>query len=207
MPINSATIIRSNQTGLQSMNENNRTTKTPDNASSDLPDRATLPDDDLKATSGAFRDAFDGLSRTLRGSYLVVLEESRRIRWQRRKDRRIIECHRNSIEPGRGKFVFIITRTTFERIIQCIEESGDYFAQEVVRILMAMYYDGANFTETGPEVTRKTVTRQLRAAFRALDISIGDWKQPGIWTIKISHNLLKDAEEMGVDLKNWFLVV
>lgn len=70
-----------------------------------------------------------------------------------------------------------------------------------------MYYDGASFTETGQEVTRKTVTRQLRAAFRGLDIFIGDWKQPGIWTVKISHKLLKDAEEAQLDLENWFLVV
>lgn len=189
------------------MKEKSGTAKTPDNASSSFTDLPALPEDDLKASSNALRDNLHAVTRALRGFELVALEESRRTRWQRRKDRRIIECSRNARESGRGKFVFIITKPTFERIIQYIEESGGYFAQEVVRILIAMYYDGASFTETGQEVTRKTVTRQLRAAFRALDIFIGNRKQPSIWTVKISHKLLKDAEEAELDLKNWFLVV
>ena len=70
-----------------------------------------------------------------------------------------------------------------------------------------MYFDGANFGETGPQVTRKTVNRQLKKAFRALNLLVGSWKQPSLWTIKTSYAMLKDAVDAEVDLGDYFLVV
>lgn len=166
-----------------------------------------MPHDELKAVSDRIRDALHGAAFAFRGHQLAADEEYRKVKWRRRKDHRLIECWRNAGESGRGKYVFIVTKPTFEQIIQYIEDAGGYSAEEVMRVLYAMYYDGANFIETEPQVTRKTVARQLKNAFRGLNIFIGDWKQPSLWTIKISHKLLKDAEEIDFDLSDWFLVV
>ena len=183
------------------------TENTPISSEPDFPNLDALADDELKELADDFREALHQANIAIRGYELALGEERRKARWRRRKDRRIIECMRNADEEGRGKFIFIITQRTFEQIIQYIEDAGGYSSEEVVSVLYAVYYDGGSFAETDPEVARKTVTRQLRAAFRGLDIYIGDWKQPGIWTVKISHGLLKDAEEAQLDLENWFLVV
>ena len=189
------------------MNMGNDTDRIPIDREPGFPNLDALPDDEFKELADEFREALHEASIAIRGYELATGEERRKLEWRRRKDRRIIECWRNANEIGRGKFIFIITQTTFEQIIEHIECIGGYSADQVVGVLHAMYYDGATFTELGPQVSRKTVARQLRNAFKALDIFIGDWKQPGLRTITTSHRMLKDAEVAEMDLGNYFLIV
>lgn len=185
----------------------NETKDTPTSSKPELPDWDALNDKEVKAVSDKLSMELEKLSGIFRGAELYYQEVARKVRWKRRKDHRIIECWRNAAEEGRGKFTFIITKDTFERIIQYIEDAGGYSSEEVVRVLYAMFYDGATFAEVDPQVTRKTVTRQLQSAFQALDLLRSNWKQPSLWTIKTSHEMLKDAEEAEVDLRRYFMMV
>ncbi|MCH8838485.1 MAG: hypothetical protein IIA60_11930 [Candidatus Marinimicrobia bacterium] len=189
------------------MMDGSDTNNTPISSEPDFPNLDASSDDELKELADDFREALHGANIAIRGYELAMGEERRKARWRRRKDRRIIECWRNAHEEGRGKFIFIITQPTFEQIIQYIEDAGGYSAKAVVDVLHAMFFDGASFTEIDPEVTRNTVNRQLRKAFKALDLNIGNWKQPGLWTITTSHRMLRDAEVAEVDLGDYFLVV
>lgn len=164
------------------------------------PDQTAL---DLAQMSDALRQGFE----MVRAQDLLAQEKRRKAKLKMKKDRRIAEYRQNQDRIGRGKYSFIISRSTFEQIVECIRSSGAYKKIEIVRILRVMYHESKCFYETLPAVDRKTVQRQFRAAFRKLDLYVGDWKQPSLGVITSSGRLLKEAEEAEVDLAEDFLVV
>ena len=137
------------------MNMGNDTDKIPIDREPGFPNLDALPDDELKEFADEFREALNQADLAIRGWELATGERRRKARWKRRKDRRIIECWRNANEIGRGKFIFIITQSTFEQIIQYIEEVGGYSSEEVVgyepndRLIKTTTYE-ANVTISCP---------------------------------------------------------
>ncbi len=121
---------------------------------------------------------------------------------------RIRQARENRDRQGRGKYIFVISVPTIAKITKHIKSLHTRSSREVCRILILMYKYGKDFSKTGPKVDRRTASRYLLAAFKALGISTGVRNEPSLWTLGTSHNLLRDAKIAGVDLEaEQFLIV
>ena len=121
---------------------------------------------------------------------------------------RIRQARENRDRQGRGKYIFVISVPTIAKIIKHIKSLYTRSSREVCRIMIMMYKYGRDFSKTEPKVDRKTVNRYLLTAFKALGISTGVRKEPSLWTLGTSHNLIRDAKIAGVNLETeLFLIV
>ncbi len=163
-----------------------------------------LDEVELKAPDAGMKEMFLMIEFQIwRAKRLAVRQDKR---YQARE--RLRQARENEDRPGRGKSTFVISVPTMAKIVKHIKSLHTRSSREVCRILILMYKYGKDFSKTRPKVNRRTAKRYLLAAFRDLEISTGVRKEPSLWTLGTSHNLLRDAKIAGVDLEaEQFLIV
>ena len=119
----------------------------------------------------------------------------------------LAQIARNARRFGRGENSFIIVPSTFEKLLDALSQGPSKQREEVARVLEEMYFRGKTTAETGCQVNKRTLIRNLQKAELVADI-LGDLRDNpfriSLKTISISYVALRLGRDAGIDIRRYF---